>query len=406
MDVAVVSRPLDGIRVLACEQFLAGPYGSMVLAAYGADVLRVERPPLGEVFRVNVPAVENERGRTSYGLLANNLNKRSIVLDLQQEKGREIFRDLARKSDVVWENNRPGIMDRLGLGYRDLNAINPRLVYVSVSGYGQQWASNSPYTGHPAYDILAQAMGGLMMRSGSAGDAPIYNGYPLGDQFPSILAALGCVMALRGRDVTGVGQHVDISMYDAMASLMSQTMSQYVFAPEIVKRGVSAASAPYGAYAASDGYFVVAVVTEPVWKSFCELIGHADMASDPNLQTGRDRAKRSAELKDLIETWASDKKVDAVVKVMADAGVPVCKVQDLPDLLTCPHLAARDMVLQVNDPVAGMKPVMGFPIRLSGSSPRREPPPQFGQHTDEVLRQDLGLSDEQIHGLRSAGIVK
>jgi formyl-CoA transferase len=206
--------------------------------------------------------------------------------------------------------------------------------------------------------------------------------------------------------MTGVGQHVDISMYDAMASLLSQTMSQYVFAPDIVKRGVSAASAPYGAYAASDGYFVVAVVTEPVWKSFCERIGHPGMASDPALQTGRDRASRSTELKEMIEAWAATRKVEDVVKIMADAGVPVCKVQDLPDLLTCPHLAARDMILQVDDPVAGTKPVMGFPIRLSGSSPRSEPPPQFGQHTDEVLRQDLGLSAEQIEALRGAGIVK
>ena len=399
-------RPLEGIRILACEQALAAPYGSMLLAAFGADVIRVERPPNGELFRTNPPFVENERGRTSYGLLANDLNKRSIVLDLQQEEGRALFRDLAKQSDVVWENNRPGMMDRLGLGYRQLREINPRLVYVSVSGFGQEWASDSPFTKRPAYDIMAQGMGGVMLRAGKEGEPPVYNGIALGDQFPGVLAALGCMIALRGRDATGIGQHVDISMYDAMASLLSLTLSQHLFDPKVVKRGLIATSAPYGCYAAADGYFTLAVVGAQPWKSFCTIIDHPELLQDKTLATGHDRAARADYLKGMLEQWASDKKVARVVDVFLEAGIPSGPVQDLEDLLTCPHLAARNMILQVDDPVAGRMPVMGFPMLFSDTPPRSDPPPQFGQHTDEILSRELGLSADRIAQLRRTGVVK
>ena len=401
-----LSRPLDGVRILACEQALASPYGSMLLAAFGADVIRVERPPTGELYRTNPPYVENERGRTSYGLIANNLNKRSIVLDLQHEEGRAIFRDLSKKTDVVWENNRPGMMDRLGLGYHQLREINPRIVYVSLSGFGQEWASDSPYTERPAYDIIAQAMGGLMMRAGKADEPPVYCGFPLGDQFPGVLAALGCMIALRGREATGIGQHVDISMYDAMASLLSLTLSQYVFDPNLVKRGAMATSAPYGTFAAADGFFALAVVTSPAWKRFCEVIGHAELLRETGLQSGRDRAARADDLKGVLEEWARDKTVAGVVKIFLEAGIPCGPVQDVADLLNCPHLAARDMILQVDDPVAGRMPVIGFPMLLSDSPPRSDPPPQFGQHTNEILSQDLGMTADRIERLRQTGVVQ
>jgi len=398
-------RPLDGVRVLASEVFLAGPYGSMLLAAFGADVIRVERPPSGESYRSNPPFKENERGRTSYGVLANNLNKRSIGLDLGREEARVIFRRLAEKADVVWENNRPGVMDRLGLGYRAIREINPRIVYVSISGFGQEWASASPFSKRAAYDIIAQAMGGTLLRPGNPGDPPVYTGFPLGDQFPGVLAALGCMMALRGRDLTGKGQHVDISMYDAMASLLSLTLSQYLFDPALIKRGAFPTSAPYAPYAASDGYFVLAIGTPAAWRQFCDILGRPDLRDDPTLQNGRARALRAHDLQIAIEAWARDKTVAQVDAVFAAAGIPCAPVQDVPDLLTCPHLAARGMIPEVDDPVAGRIPVMGFPILFSESSPRAEPPPQFGQHTNEVLREDLGLAEDEIATLRGSGAV-
>lgn len=404
--MSALPRPLEGIRILASEHVIAGPYGSMVLAAYGADVIRVERPPTGDMYRTNPPYIENERGRTGYGLLANNLNKRSIALDLQQDEARDIFRQLATKVDVIWENNRPGVMDRLGLGYQAIREVNPRIVYVSVSGFGQPWASDSPYAKRPAFDIVAQAMAGLLMRAGKPGDPPIYNGFALGDQFPSVLAALGCLMALRARDLSGEGQHVDISMYDSMASLLSLTLSQYLFDPELATRGAFTTSAPYGAYASRDGHFALAVGGNAIWQRFAKVIARPDLLADPTLQSGRDRAKRAAHLQTVIEEWAREKTVEEAVEIFNEAGIPAGPVREVNHLLDCPHLEARGMILQVEDPVAGRMPVMGFPIKLSGSPPPKAgPPPQFSQHADEILSQDLGLSAGEIRRLREAGIV-
>ncbi|HEX2171909.1 MAG TPA: CoA transferase, partial [Dehalococcoidia bacterium] len=302
-----VPLPLEGIRVLAPEQVIAGPYGSMILASFGADVIRVERPPTGDMYRTNLPYIENERGRTGYGLLAHNLNKRSIVLDLQREEARQIFRDLAKKVDVLWENNRPGVMDRLGLGYQDIRAINPRIVYVSVSGFGQTWASDSPYADWPAFDIVAQAMAGLMMRAGSEGAPPIYSGYPLGDLFPSVIATLGCLIALRGRDLTGQGQHVDISMYDAMTSLLTTVFSAYTFDKSLATRGGMGTSFPYGSFACRDGYFVLAVAGDVMWQRLCKLLDRPDLFADESLKTGTGRAARAPFLRGIVEDWAREK---------------------------------------------------------------------------------------------------
>lgn len=398
--------PLEGIRVLAPEQVIAGPYGSMILGSFGADVIRVERPPVGDMYRTNHPFVENERGRTGYGLLAHNLNKRSIVLDLQQEEARAIFRGLAKKVDVVWENNRPGVMDRLGLGYQHIREINPRIVYVSVSGFGQTWASASPYADWPAFDIVAQAMAGLMMRAGTAGEPPTYSGYPLGDLFPSVVATLGCLLALRGRDVTGQGQHVDISMYDAMTSLMTTVFSAYTFDKGMATRGGMATSFPYGAFKCQDGFFVLAVAGDVMWQRFCTVIDRPDLFADETLKTGTGRAARAPFLRRIVESWARDTTRLQVVEILIKAGIPAGPVQDIGDLLECPHLQARGLIRQVDDPVAGPWPVMGVPIRLSESGPAKaDPPPQFGEHTDEILTQELGLSPEEIQRLRAAGVV-
>ena len=378
----------------------------MILAAFGADVIRVERPGQGDMYRSLPPYVENERGRTGYGLLANNLNKRSVTLDLQREEAREIFRRLAARVDVIWENNRPGVMDRLGLGYQAIREINPRIIYVSVSGFGQKWASESPYADWPAFDIVAQAMGGLMMRAGRAGDPPVFSGYPLGDQFPSVIATLSCLLALRWRDLTGKGQHVDISMYDATTSLLSVILAQYGFDPSVITRGMMGTSAPYGPYACADGYFVLAAAGDTMWQRFCQVLDRPDLLADPGLRTGRDRAARADFLREIIETWAADKTRAEVVEVFIKAGLPAGPVQEVGDLIACPHLNARGMILRVDDPVAGTRPALGFPINLAAAPPpRSDPPPQLGQHTDEILSQELGLSAAEIERLRQTGVV-
>ncbi|HEX2171216.1 MAG TPA: CoA transferase, partial [Dehalococcoidia bacterium] len=319
---AATPRPLDGLRVLTVEQIIAGPFASLILAAFGADVIRIERPPNGDLYRNTPPYVENVHGRTGSGLLANALNKRSLALDLQQEEAREIFRRLAARSDVVLENNRPGVMDRLGLGYHALREINPRLVYVSISGFGQKWASDSPYADWPAFDIVAQAMGGLMMRAGKTGDPPIYPGLTLGDHYPGTMAVIGCLLALRWRDLTGEGQHVDISMLDATAVLLSTVFAQHSFDPELPLRRNVATAFPYGAFACADGYFVVAVAGDAIWQRFCKILDRPDLYANPTLRLGADRVKRAGFISEIIETWAAGKTALEASQACVAAGIP------------------------------------------------------------------------------------
>lgn len=400
-----IPRPLSGVRVLAAEQVIAGPYGSMLLAAFGADVIRVEHPAGTDLYRIVAPFVENERGHTSAGLMAHNLSKRSLTLDLQNPAGRDLFRRLAATVDVVWENNRPGVMDRLGLGYHALKEINPRIVYVSISGFGQTWSSESPYAERPAYDLIAQAMSGLMLRPGRSDDPPLWAGYALGDQFPAVMAFAGCLLALRQRDLTGQAQHVDIAMYDAASSLLTALFANLGFDPTLVKRGTPMTTAPYGPFRCADGDFVVAV-TEHIWPRFCRAIDRPDLLADPTLARGRDRALRIDELRGAIEAWTVGKTRAEVVDTLLAAGVPAGPVQDISELPDCPHLEARGMIVRVDDPVAGERPILGVPIKLAEAPPPRyDPPPQLGQHTAEVLRQELGLTDDEIDRLRQDGVL-
>ena len=405
-SAAAGQRPLEGIRVLAPEQVIAGPYGSMFLAAFGADVIRIERPPNGDLYRNMPPYVENERGRTGPGLLANSLNKRSLALDLQREEAREIFRRLVAQVDVIWENNRPGVMDRLGLGYQAMREINPGIVYVSISGFGQRSASDSPYADWPAFDIVAQAMGGLLMRAGKIGDPPVYPGLTLGDHIPALMAIIGCLLALRWRDLTGEGQHVDIAMLDATAALLAGVLPQCSFDPELARRRTVTTTFPYGAFACADGYFVMAVVGDDLWRRFCQILDRLDLLADPTLQVGQDRVLRADYLTEIIEAWAADKTADEASAALVAAGIPAGPVRRVDQLLACPHLNARGMILEIDDPVAGPRPVLGVPIRLSGvPPPRTNPPPQFGQHADEILGRDLGMTPAEIQRLRESGVV-
>lgn len=400
-------RPLEGIRVLALEQFAAGPYGSMFLTDFGAEVIKIEAPGIGEGGRNIQPYVENERGRTSYAMVSRNRGKKSLSLNLQKEEGREIFRRLAGVSDVVWENMRPGVMDKLGLGYRALRALNPKIIYASISGFGHGDIYQSPYIELPAFDIAAQAMSGLMLRPGQKGQPPLFLGFALGDYYPGVMATMGVLLALRWRDLTGQGQHVDISMYDATISLNELGIVFYSFTKQLAERGVIALAAPYGAFQAKDGYVVIAVVGEPIWARFCRAIGREDLLQDPSLQSGVERVKRMDDLlRPIVEGWSRDKTRAEVVEYLNRHGVPTMPVREVDDLFSCPHARARRMLLEVDDPVAGKQTVAGNPVKLSAvPDAPAVPPPQLGQHTEEVLSGLLGLREAELARLREAGVI-
>lgn len=404
---APLRRPLDGIRVLAVEHFMAGPYGSMLLADFGAEVIKIEPPGTGEAGRHVAPCIANERGMVSQTLVRLNRNKKSVALNLQEAQGQEIFRRLVGVSDVVWENLRPGTMDRLGLGYQTLRAIKPALIYASVSGFGHSDIYQSPYAQLPAFDIVAQGMSGLMLRAGKEGEPPAYLGFPLGDQYPSVLAAFGVVLALRWRDLTGEGRRVDISMYDALASLNELCIGLRNFTRQPSPRGTVGVSAPYDAFRVSDGYVVIAVVGEPIWERFCRTIGREDLLEDPNLERGMDRLERTEGLlRPIIEDWGRDKTRAQVVELLNAQAVPAAPVYDVDELLSCPHLRARNMLLAIDDPVAGRVVVAGNPIKMSGApEPATEPSPQLGQHTAEVLSELLGLRQSDLAALAAEGVI-
>ena len=384
--------PLSGVRVLAIENFLAGPYGSMLLADFGADVIKVE-PPGGDGYRHATPNYENDHGKMSYSFLRVNRNKRSVILDLKTELGREDFLRLVDEADVVWENLRPGAMVKLGLGWEVLRARNPKLIYATISGFGHgDVLPPGPHTQMPAFDIVAQAMSGMMTRVGEEGQAPLYMGAPLADHLAGVMAAFGVTLALRTVEQTGIGQRVDIAMYDVMVSINEQSIGHYSHFGVIPKRGLSPTSAPYGAFRSKDGWVAIGIASDWIWARFCTAIGRPELTEDEELRTGMQRSQNQEEvLRPLIEEWASDRTSWEVATLLSDAGVPAAPVQSVADLFDDPQVAARQMLLDIHDPVVGDLTVAANPIKL-GNDPSiaTRTAPQLG--ADQAIVENLGES--------------
>ena len=397
-----VQRPLDGVRVLAIENFIAGPFASMWLADAGAEVVKIEEPGKGDHSRSTSPVRPDEEGTPqSLSFLRSNRNKRSVTLNLKTEEGKRVFRQLAEKADIVLENLRPGVMDKLGLGYADLRELNPGLIYVAISGYGHGDVKPSPYTEYPAFDIVAQALSGLMYRPERSGDRPIYLGVSLGDIQAGIVAAQGALLALLQRGKTGKGQKVDVSLYDAALVINELPIAMYSVFKEKYPPGAHALTAPFGTYRTADGYIVIAVLGEHVWQRFCEAIGQPQLAHDERFKDGLSRRNNQKTMDAHIEP-----RLLARTRAEADHGVPASVVNDVDDLFTCPHIAARDMLVQIDDPLWGRVQIPGNPIKMSDTPdiPLAHPP-RLGEHTDEVLAGWLGLAPADVAALRERKVV-
>ena len=401
-------KPLDGVKVLSFEIQVAGPYCTMMLADQGADVIKVERPGSGDTARAGAPMVDNDEGERQSGyFLRFNRNKRSITLNLKDDRGREIFRELARDSDVLVENFRPGLLAEMGLGYEDLSKDNPGLIYASISGFGSMDGFTGPFSKRPSYDIVAQAMGGLMHTCGQAGGPPTWLGIALGDIASGMNAAHAIALALIQRGSTGEGQFIDVSMYDTIVALAERSVSAYSLAGDVLERGKELYMAPWGPFECSDGWVALIVATERDWGRFCEAIGRPDLAEAEGARSGPERARSmDGELGRTIEAWfAEHTQAEAAEKLLA-AGLPVGPVQTAEDIYACPHLDARQLMIDVPDPVLGDVRLVGPPVKMSASTePVTRPAPQLGEHADEVLVEQLGRSEDAVAKLREDGVI-
>jgi formyl-CoA transferase len=399
-------KPLDGVRVLAVEQMQALPYATQLLAHLGADVVKVE-PPAGDAGRLSQPALTDRDGRrVGATYLRNNLGKRSLVIDLKRPEGRALLERLVPHFDVVAENLRPGALAALGLGWERIAALAPRAVCVSISGFGQGGAS--PYAQWPAYAPIAEAMAGLY-EPNRRGDAPppVVVAGALGDIASALFAVIGILCALRHRERTGLGQVVDVAMMDAMLAVSD--MPPFLWSMGAPERWAAAGSLGIcAAFRARDGWFVVAVFREHQLERLARAVGHPEWIGDPRFATREDWA-RSTEpvVRPALEAWAADKTKLEAARLLCELGVVAGPSNTAADLAADPHVAQRDMLLEVPRP-DGERPmlVVGNPVKLSRVAEGPVTPfPSLGEHTDDVLRGLLGLDDDELARLRAAGAI-
>ena len=392
--------PLAGIRVLDLTRVLAGPFCAMMLGDMGAEVIKLEEPGKGDDTRSWPPFVG---GESTY-FMSVNRSKKSITLNLKAPEGREIFRKLAKKSDVLLENFRPGTMDKLGFGYRALSRLNPRLVYCSVSGFGE----SGPEAHRAGYDLVIQAESGVMDLTGFADGPPVKVGNSIADLVAGMAAAQGITLALLARGRTGRGQKVEIGMLDVMASLLTYQAGLYWNAGgRPTRRGNQHPSiVPYEVFRARDAYLTLGVANNSLWEKTCRALGREDLARDPRFDSETNRVTNRDALIPILNDLLAARPADEWLARLEQAGVPAGRIRTVAEVCESPHLKARGMVVKLRHPKAGAITVMGVPVRL-GATPgaATAPPPLLGQHTEEILTRLLRIPRATVQRLRAAGVV-
>ena len=400
-------KPLADVRVLAVEQMQALPYATQLMAHLGAEIVKVEHPTRGDSGRAAQPTLTDADGRqVGATFTRNNLSKKSLALDLKQPEGQALFKRLVSHFDVVAQNFKSGALDRLGLGYADLADLDPRLIYVSISGFGN--LTESPYAAWPAYAPIAEAMGGIYEPNRREGSPPpVVVAGALGDNASALFAVIGTLAALRHRERTGLGQHVDVSMYDAMIA-MADMVPQLWSMGASPKLAAAGATAIVAAFAARDGYFVVSVFREHQFERLAKIVGHPEWCRDERFATREGWARQiESVLRPAIEDWAREKTKLEAARALAEQGVAAGPSNRAEDIRADPHVEAHDMLIEVPR-VDSEQPMLvaGNPIKLSRMA---EGPvasfPGLGQHTGEVLRDLLSLGDEELAGLRERGVI-
>jgi len=394
-------RPLDGTLVLDFTRVLSGPYCTMQLADLGARVIKIEQPGLGDdTRRWGPPFVGGESGY----FLSINRNKESVTLDLKHPEARRVLGPLIDRADVVVENFRPGTIERLGFGHERLLARNPRLVYCSISGFGQ----TGPRASEPGYDAVMQAEAGLMSITGPEDGPPYRLGVAIADMATGLYAAQGILAALIARARTGTGQFIDIAMFDSVAAMLTYQAGIF-FCDGTVPRRLGnrhPSISPYDAFRAADGEFVLAVGNDEQFRRLCVVMGQPALADDPRFKTNEARVEHVGSLKEILDRFFAPMTRDELVRTLTAAGVPSGSVRSVAEVLEDPQVAARGMVVPLAHATAGDIAVLGTPLKFSATAADvRTPPPLLGQHTDAILANDVGLSEEEIARLKAEGAI-
>lgn len=392
---------LQGVRILDLTRVLAGPYCTMILSDMGAEIIKIEQPIKGDDTRHLGPFVNGE----SMYYMTNNRNKYGVTLNLKTPEGKELFKELVKKADVVVENYRPGTMEKLGLGYETLKEVNPRIIYGSISGFGH----SGRYQQRPGYDIIAQAMSGLMSTTGWPESGPTRTGTPLGDVLSGLWLTIGILGALQARLHTGKGQQVDIALVDAAVSAMGNINMIYFGENRIPKRIGNRYESmyPYDSFRCADGECVIGAGNNKLWRLLCSVMNKPELADRTDFADTQGRIEHHAEIKKIIEEWTQQFTVAEIVSKCLDGGIPAGPIYDLAQVSRDPHIADdRSMFIQQNHPKAGTITVTGSPLKFSDTPVQyRTPAPDLGQNNELIYSSILGLDKNQIEKLAQKQVI-
>ena len=396
----IKEKPLSGVLVLDLSQAYAGPFCTMHMADQGATVIKIEVPGVGDQSRTWEPVKDDKSGYFSY----INRNKYGLSLNLKSDKGKDIFKKLVAKADVVVENFRVGTMEKLGVGYEILKEINPSIIYAQITGFGL----DNRLAQRPCYDPVAQAMGGIMSITGF--EQPTKVGPAIGDSFSGTYMAAAISMALYQRAVTGMGRRIDVSMLDTIFSILDSAVVEYTYKGNISKPNGNAdlSISPFDSFKAKDGMYILACGSDKFFRKFCDVMEQPELADDTRFATNSARVQNhNSLLKPIIEDWSSHKTLDELEELIAGAGIPFGRIQNVKDLCEMDVIKERNMLWKIDDPFLGERiTVPGTPIKMHGCEdvPQR-PAPMIGQHTAELLGELLGTKPEEVEQLKAEGVV-
>ncbi len=392
--------PLKDLKVLDLTRVLAGPYATMILADMGADVLKIEMPKTGDDSRAFGPFIG---GESAY-FMSINRNKRSMTLNLKSGEGKKIFTNLVKDADIVVENYRPGTMEKFGLGYEEIRKINDKVIYAACSGFGH----TGPYARKPAYDAIVQAMGGIMSITGQEGGEPTRVGASVGDIIAGIFTVTGILTALYNREKTGKGQKVDVAMLDCQVAVLENAIARYFISGENPKPigNRHPSITPFESFATKDGQIMIAIGNDKLWAQFCKLTNKEDLIEDERFVTNGLRTENHKEIKEIVSEILAKESTAYWIDLFDKEDIPATEINKIDKVVSNKQVLARDMIVEVDHPVAGAFKMAGIPIKLSDTPGSiRTAAPILGEHTKEILGDKLGYTAEEISVLREKGVI-